>query len=142
MPKRRKKRRTRRSGSSALSIVRAARAAAKSALASLREEIRQMTAKLEKLVAEERSFRVDILGSAPARRGRPPKAGRRGRPPKRAARRKGPPLAERFFQKLPKSFTLDDVRKLAGRKAGISLAQWSRAKRIRKSGNGYQKVAA
>ena len=140
MPRGRKKRRTRRG--SALSIVRAARAAAKSALASLREEIRQMTAKLEQLVAEERSFKVEIFGSAPARRGRPPKQGRRGRAPKRVARRKGPPLAERYFTKLPKLFTLDDVRKLAGRKAGISLAQWSRAKRIKKTAKGYQKVAA
>ncbi len=101
-----------------------------------------MTGKLEKLVAEERSFKIDIFGAAPARRGRPPKAGRRGRPPKKASRRKGPPLADRYYKKLGSSFTLDDVRKLAGRKAGISLAQWSRAKRIRKSAKGYQKVAA
>jgi len=142
MPRGRKKRRARRGGSGALSVVRAARVAAKNALASLREEIRQLTTKLENLVAEERSFKIDIFGSAPARRGRPPKQGRRGRPPKAAARRKGPPLAERYFKKLASSFTLDDVRKLAGRKAGISLAQWSRAKRIRKSGKGYTKVAA
>jgi hypothetical protein len=42
---------------------------------------------------------------------------------------------------LPNTFGLDEVRKLAGRKAGISLAQWSRAKRIRKVGEKYQKVS-
>ena len=140
MPRGRKKRRG--VGASALSIVRAARNAAKNAMASLREEIRETSAKLEKLIAEERSFKIDLFGSAPARRGRPPKKGRRGRPAKKTVRRKGPPLAERFFKKLGNTFTLDDVRKLAGRKAGISRAQWSRSKRIRKSGKGYQKVAA
>ncbi len=139
MPRGRKKRRAR--GTGALSVVRAARVAAKNALASLRDEIRDLTTKLEKLVAEERSFKIDIFGSAPARRGRPPKSAGRGRAP-RKARRKGPPAADRYFKKLGKSFTLDDVRKLAGRKAGISLAQWSRAKRIKKSANGYTKVAA
>ena len=140
MPRGRRKRRG--GASSALSIVRAARAAAKNALASLREEIRQTTAKLQKLVSEERSFKVEIFGSAPARRGRPPKNGRRARPAKKVVRRKGPPLADRYFKKLGNTFTLEEVRKLAGRKAGISLAQWSRAKRIRKSGKGYQKIAA
>jgi hypothetical protein len=140
MARGRKKTRARRAG--ALSVVRAARDAAKNALASLRAEIRKTTAKLQQLVSEERSFKVDIFGSAPARRGRPPKAGRRGRPAKKRARRKGPPAAERYFKQLGKSFTLEDVRKLAGRKAGISLAQWSRARRIRKSGKGYEKVAA
>jgi hypothetical protein len=130
---------------SALTIVRQARAAAKSALDSLREEIRATTNRLAKLVAEEKSFRLDLFG-APARRGgRPPgrlrKArGRRPAAPRRA-RRKGTPRAERFFRKLGNTFTLEDVRKIAGRKAGISLAQWSRAKRIRKAGKGYQKVA-
>src|SRR5690348_14716903 len=132
MARGKRKRRTRSAG--ALSVVRAARAAAKNAIASLREEIRQTTAKLQQLITEERSFKIDIFGSAPARRGRPPKAARRGRPPKKAApRRKGPPAADRYFKQLGKTFTLEDVRKLAGRKAGISLAQWSRAKRIRKS---------
>jgi hypothetical protein len=139
MPRGRKRRK--RKPVNALSIVRAARTAAKSALASLRDEIRNTTAKLEKLISEERSFKVEIFGSAPARRGRPPKAARRGRTAKKT-RRRGAPVAERYFQKLGNSFTLEDVRKLAGRRAGISLAQWSRAKRIRKSGKGYQKVAA
>jgi len=139
MPRGRKKRRAR--GTGALSVVRAARVAAKNALSSLRDEIRDLTTKLEKLVAEERSFKIDIFGAAPARRGRPPKAGRGGAA-KKTVRRKGPPLAERYFKKLGKTFTLEDVRKLAGRKAGISLAQWSRSKRIKKSGSGYTKVAA
>jgi hypothetical protein len=139
MPRGRKSGRSR--ASSALSIVRAARAAAKSALDSLREEIQTTKAKLEKLISEERSFKIDIFGGE-ARRGRGAKPGRRGRAPKKAARRKGPPLAEKYFAKLGSTFTLDDVRKLAGRRAGISLAQWSRAKRIRKAGKGYQKVAA
>src|SRR5262245_38685948 len=144
MPKRR-----RRTGriASALTIVRQARAAAKSALESLREEIRTTASKLSKLVAEEKSFRLDLFG-APARRrggrgpGRPRQArGKRPAAPRRA-RRKGTPQAEKFFRKLGNTFSLEDVRKIAGRKAGISLAQWSRAKRIRKAGKGYQKVSA
>ena len=147
MPKRRRRRR--RVAAGALSIVRQARAAAKSALDTLRNEIRQTTARLAKLVSEERSFRLELFGGGskrgPAkgtgRRGRPP--GRRGRPPKAAASaRRRTPLAEKYFAKLPNTFSLEDVRKLAGRKAGISLAQWSRAKRIKKSGKGYQKMAA
>ena len=140
---RRRKRAGRMAG--ALSIVRQARAAAKSALESLREEIRTTTNRLAKLVAEEKSFRLDLFG-APARRGgrrpgRPRKA--RGKRPAaaRRVRRKGTPRAEKFFRQLGNTFTLEDVRKIAGRKAGISLAQWSRAKRIRKAGKGYQKVA-
>lgn len=124
---------------SALAIVRAARAAAKNALDSLREEIRTTATKLEKLVNEERSFKADLFGAGAAgRRGRG--AAAKGARPK--ARRKGPPRAEKYFKKLGNTFTLDDVRKVAGRQAGISLAQWSRAKRIRKVGKGYQKVAA
>jgi hypothetical protein len=143
MPKRRK-----RTGriASALTIVRQARAAAKSALESLRDEIRNTTTKLANLVAEEKSFRLDLFGT-PTRRGsrgpgRPRKAlGKRPTAPRRA-RRKGAPRAEKFFRRLGNTFTLEDVRKIAGRKAGISLAQWSRAKRIRKAGKGYQKIPA
>ena len=140
------RRRRRKAMESALSIVRQARVAAKSALESLRNEIRTTTARLAKLVSEERSFRLDLFGTPKpraargARRGRKSVAGR-GRPRKRAARR-GTPLAEKYFAKLGNTFSLEDVRKLAGRKAGISLAQWSRAKRIRKSAKGYQKTAA
>lgn len=136
MPRRRRRRKPL---TSALTIVRAARAAAKNALDSLREEIRTTATKLEKLLSEERSFKADLFGGgAPARRGRG--AAAKGARPR--ARRKGPPRAEKFFKKLGNTFTLDDVRKVAGRQAGISLAQWSRAKRIRKVGKGYQKAAA
>jgi hypothetical protein len=131
---------------SALSIVRQARAAAKSALDSLRKEIRATTDRLAKLISEEKSFRLELFGgakpSAARGAGRARKsAGRRGRP-RKSTKRRGTPLAEKYFAKLGNTFSLDDVRKLAGRKAGISLAQWSRAKRIRKSGKGYQKIAA
>jgi len=138
MPRRR---RQKKQAMSALAIVRAARAAAKNALDSLREEIRSTTARLQKLISEERSFKAELFGGAkPAgRRGkRVPRAAKR---PKRAGR-KGTPKAERFFEKLGNTFTLEDVRALAGKRAGISLAQWSRAKRIRKTAKGYQKVAA
>ena len=138
MPKRRR-RKTVMAG--ALTVVRQARAAAKNALDSLREEIRLTAARLAKLVAEEKSFRLDLFGArTPAGRG-PSRKGR-GAAPKARKRRKGTPRAERFFAKLGKTFSLEDVRKLAGRKAGISLAQWSRAKRIKKVGKGYQKLAA
>jgi hypothetical protein len=142
-----RKRGRRKASENALAIVRQARAAAKSALDSLREEIKATAARLQKLITEERSFKFDLFGGV-TRRARGAagrrKAARRGRPPKRAraSRRKGTPLAERFFSKLPRSFTLDEVRKIAGSKAGISLAQWSRAKRIRKTAAGYQKTAA
>jgi hypothetical protein len=130
----------------ALSIVRQARAAAKSALESLRNEIQTTTARLAKLISEEKSFRFELFGGPKRRAARRAGGGRkrvmpRGRPRKRATRR-GTPLAEKYFAKLGNTFTLEDVRKLAGRKAGISLAQWSRAKRIRKSAKGYQKTAA
>ncbi|HSD09916.1 MAG TPA: hypothetical protein VLF14_02965 [Candidatus Binatia bacterium] len=140
----RKKRGRRRVAPGALMIVRRARAAAKSALDSLRSEIRLTTAKLAKLVSEERIFKSELFGAAPARQprpGRPRKAGRGGKPARVRPRRRGTPQAEKYFRKLGKAFTLEDVRKLAGRRAGISIAQWSRAKRIRKVGDGYQKVA-
>jgi hypothetical protein len=136
-----------------LAIVRQARTAASKALQSLRAEIKATTARLQELVEEERQFRSELFGAVRerlgmaggVRRGRPP-----GRPPGRPAgrrvaarpRRKGPPKADRYFSQLGNSFTLDDVRKLAGRAAGISLAQWSRAKRIKKTGKGYQKLAS
>ena len=131
---------------SAFTIVRQARAAAKSALDSLREEIRSTTARLAKLIAEERSFKFELFGGLGRRRragaGRPRKAAGRGAAGRKRSRRRGTPQAEKFFEKLGKTFSLEDVRKLAGRRAGISLAQWSRAKRIRKVGKGYQKLAA
>lgn len=125
----------------ALTIVRQA----KSALDSLRQQIRNITNKLQTLQADEKSIIAALFGSSTPGRGRrgpgrPPGTGRRGRKAAARPRRKGPPLAERYFAKLRSAFSLEDVRKLAGRRAGISLAQWSRAKRIRKVANGYQKV--
>jgi len=43
--------------------------------------------------------------------------------------------------KLPAKFTIDDVRKVAGRATAISLAQWARSKKLRKTATGYQKAA-
>ncbi len=143
MPRRRKRRN--RPGAGALNIVRQARAAAKNALDSLRSEIKSTAARLQQLITEERSFKFELFGGGARRRGpgRPRGSARRGRPrTRKAARRKGPPAAEKFFARLRSSFSLEDVRKVAGKKAGISLAQWSRAKRIKKTAKGYQKVAA
>jgi hypothetical protein len=127
-----------------LGFVAKARAAASKALQSLRAEINATRKRLETLIAEERSFRADLFGGD--RRGR---SGRVGRPPgkrsaakKARARRKGPPKADTYFKKLPKAFTIDQVRKLAGKASGISLAQWARAKKIKKTASGYEKVAA
>ena len=79
MPRRKRGRRGAATG--ALMIVRQARAAAKSALDSLRGEISLTTAKLAKLVSEERIFKSELFGASPARKrrgpGRPRKAGRR-----------------------------------------------------------------
>ncbi|MGH7821064.1 MAG: hypothetical protein ACREQ9_14970, partial [Candidatus Binatia bacterium] len=118
----------------------AARAAAANALQALRDEIRQAQARLEKLIESERSFRTELFGgtsSGTRGRARQPKRATTARRP----RRQGPPIADRFFKQLPKSFTLEDVRKVAGRLSGVSLAQWSRAKKIKKVGKGYRKAA-
>jgi DNA primase catalytic subunit len=74
------------------------------------------------------------------KRGRP--AGRKTVARKAKPRRKGPPKADNFLAKLPAKFTIDDVRKVAGKKAtAISLAQWARAKKVKKVAGGYQKVS-
>jgi len=52
-----------------------------------------------------------------------------------------PPKADKFLAKLPAKSTIDDVRKVAGRAAPISLAQWARAKKVKKVAGGYQKVS-
>jgi hypothetical protein len=128
-----------------LGFVAQARAAASEALSNLRREIAATRKHLETLIAEERSFRLDLFGTG--RPGRPRGGGEKvARPAGRTAaarkpRRKGPPKADTFFAKLPGKFTIDDVRKLAGKAAGISLAQWARAKKIKKTATGYQKVA-
>lgn len=140
----RRKRRANAVASGALGVVRQAREAAKSALGKLRQEIAATRALLENLLEEERIFKSDVFGGTSAGRGRAASA--KSKAPavrKRRKRRapKRPPRAEKFFEKLPSTFTLEDVRKLAGRGAGISLAQWSRAKRIKKVGDKYQKVS-
>ncbi|MGH7856702.1 MAG: hypothetical protein ACREQY_05170 [Candidatus Binatia bacterium] len=138
--RRRRKRRPRASG--ILATIEAARGAAASALKTLRAEIRLARARLEKLIESERSFRLELFGGSPARGARRTRGGgklRRARRP--TPRRKGPPKADRFFKRLPQSFSLDDLRKVAGRLTGVSLAQWSRAKKVKKVGGGkYQKA--
>jgi hypothetical protein len=132
-------------GADVLGLVASAREASRAALQELRREISVTRRFLEKLMAEERSFRSELFGGGGP--GRPRGGGKNvGRPAGRTAagrkpRRKGPPKADQFFAKLPGKFTIDDVRRLAGKAAGISLAQWARAKKIKKTANGYQKVA-
>ena len=143
-PKRRGRRK--RTAQGALGVIRQAREAAKAALVRLRSEIASTRTALGRLIQEEKVFRTDLFGAGPGRPGR-----KRGRPAgaktgvrrrrRRGGRPKGPPRAEKFFARLGKTFSLDDVRKLAGRSAGISLAQWSRAKRIKKVGDKYTKLA-
>src|SRR5262245_46573173 len=97
--RRRRKSRLQKLGADVLSMVTSAREASKTALQQLRKEISAARRLLEKLVTEERSFRLDLFGvGAP---GRPRGAGKSrrkpGRPPGRKAatrrakpRRKGP----------------------------------------------------
>jgi hypothetical protein len=128
-----------------LGFVAQARAAASQALSNLRREIVATSKRLETLIAEERSFRLDLFGTGGP--GRPRGVGKKVARPAgrtlaaRKPRRKGPPKADAYFKKLPGKFTIDDVRKLAGKAAGISVAQWARAKKIKKTASGYQKVA-
>jgi hypothetical protein len=132
-----------------LSMVKTAREASRAALEQLRTEIGVAKRQLEKLVNEQRSFRLDLFGaSGPGRPRGAGKARKRGRPAGRKAvarrakrRRKGPAKADTFLAKLPTKFTIDDVRKVAGKAAPISLAQWARSKKVKKTGDGYQKVA-
>ena len=147
--RRRRKSRLQKLGADVLSMVASARDASKSALQQLRKEITAARSQLEKLVTEERSFKSDLFGTSGP--GRPRGAGqsrKRGRPAGRKAvarkaqpRRKGPAKADSFFAKLPAKFTIDDVRKVAGKATGISLAQWARSKKVKKTATGYQKVA-
>jgi len=131
-----------------LSIVASAREASKAALQQLRKEISAARGLLEKLVTEQRSFKFDLFGTgAPGRPRGAAKSRKPGRPAAREAaarrakpRRKGPAKADKFLAKLPSKFTIDDVRKIAGKAAPISLAQWSRAKKIKKVAGGYEKA--
>jgi len=147
--RRRRKSRLQKIEADVLSMVTSAREASKVALQQLRREIAAARRQLEKLVTEERSFRLDLFGTGG--RGRPggtAKSRKRGvaagkkRPAKRAKpRRKGPAKADKFLAKLPAKFTIDDVRKVAGKAAPISLAQWARSKKVKKVAGGYQKAA-
>jgi hypothetical protein len=145
---RRKQSRLRQLKADVISIVTSARKLSKNALLQLRKEISAARNRLEKLVGEERSFKLDLFGTGGPGRPRAVSRSRRaGRPPgskttvrKAKPRRKGPPKADRFFAKLPSKFTIEDVRKLAGKATGVSLAQWARAKKMKKTAGGYQKV--
>jgi len=124
-----------------LAFVAQARAAASKALRDLRKEISATRKRLEALIAEERSFRLDLFGiGGPGRRrkvGRP--AATKAAP--RKPRRKGTPKADSYLKKLPSMFTIEQVRKLAGKATGVSLAQWARSKKVKTTASGYQKVA-
>jgi hypothetical protein len=146
---RKRRKRKSRLQSDVLSVVSSAREASKTALQQLRKEISTARRQLEKLVTEERSFRLDLFGTGrlggPRPAGKSRKAGRPAskKPAARRAkpRRKGPAKADNFLAKLPARFTIDDVREVAGEATPISLAQWSRAKKVRKTAEGYRKVA-
>jgi len=146
MAKRRRRRsRLQKLGADVLSMVMSARDASKSALQQLRKEISATRSTLEKLVTEERSFKLDLFGTGVP--GRPRVAAKSRKPGRKPAarrakpRRKGPAKADKFLAKLPAKFTIDDVRKIAGKATPISLAQWARAKKIKKVAGGYQKAA-
>jgi hypothetical protein len=149
MAKRRRRRsRLQKLGADVLAMVSSARDASKAALQQLRKEITAARSQLEKLVTEERSFKLDLFGTGGP--GRPRGAGqsrKRARPAGRKAvarkaqpRRKGPAKADMFLAKLPSKFTIDAVRKVAGKATPISLAQWARAKKVRKTATGYEKI--
>lgn len=137
------KRRRRRSKSvGVLDLIQGAKTNAKKALDGLRREISDMEKRLADLMSEERDFLAEISGKAVSRAralvsGPGLRRRRRGRPAKR-----GPAKADKFFAKLPEKFSLEQVRKLAGKLSGVSLAQWSRAQKIRKTAEGYIKQAA
>ncbi len=149
MAKRRRRSRLQQLKADVLGMVTSARNLSKAALLQLRQEISATRSRLEKLVGEERSFKLDLFGTGgpgrPRTVSRPRTAGRpegTTSPARKAKpRRKGPPKADKFLAKLPSKFTIDDVRKVAGKATGISLAQWARAKKVKKTADGYQKVA-
>src|SRR6516225_5019807 len=146
--RRRRKRRAQKVVADVLSIVMSAREASRVALQQLRKEISATRAKLEKLVTEERSFKLDLFGTGgPGRPRGAAKSRKRGRPAGRKAvarrakpRPKGLAKAEAYLAKLPAKFTIDDVRKVAGKAAPVSLAQWARSKKVRKVAGGYEKI--
>jgi hypothetical protein len=131
-----------------LGLVKSARDASRSALQHLRKEISATRTKLEELVTEERSFKLDLFGiGGPGRPRGAAKSQKRGRPAGKKVvagrakpRPKGPAKADKFLGKLPNRFTIDDVRRIAGKATAISLAQWARAKKVKKTATGYEKV--
>ena len=149
MAKRRRRSRLPQLKADVLGMVTSARNLSKTALLQLRKEIDATRSRLETLVGEERSFKLDLFGTGGSGRPRtvkrPLSAGRpatgKAKAPKSTPSRKGPPKADKFLAKLPGKFTIDYVRKVAGKATGISLAQWVRAKRVKKTADGYQKVA-
>ena len=149
MAKRRRRSRLQQLKADVLGMVTSARNLSKAALLQLRKEIGATRSRLEKLVGEERSFKLDLFGAGGPGRPRAVSRSPRARRPagskatarKAKPRRKGPPKADTFFAKLPRKFTIDDARKVAGKATGISLAQWVRAKKVKKTADGYQKVA-
>jgi hypothetical protein len=135
-------------GTDVLSMVASARKASKAALQQLRKEISATRSKLEKLVGEESGFKLDLFGTGAPGRPRGAAKPRPGRPVGRKAvarrakpRRKGPAKADKYLAKLPSKFTIDDVRRVAGKAAPISLAQWARSKKVKKVAGGYHKAA-
>jgi hypothetical protein len=141
MATRRRRRGAQKLGADVLALVEEARETSKTALQQLRGEIAATRRRLEKLTTEERSFRLDLFGGGePDRPRRVAQTTARKTGATRGARRKVPPKADRFFAKLPKTFSIDDVRKLAGKAAPISVAQWTRSKKIKKTASGYAKV--
>jgi hypothetical protein len=149
MAKRRRRSRLQQLKADVLGMVTSARNLSKAALLQLRKEISATRSHLENLVGEERTFKLDLFGTGgpgrpravtgPRKAGRP--VGKRATARKAQPRRKGPPKADKFFAKLPSKFTIDEVRKLAGKATPISVAQWVRAKRVKKTASGYEKVA-
>ena len=148
MAKRRRRSRLQQLKTDVLGMVTSARNLSKVALLQLRKEISATRSLFEKLVGEERSFKLDLFGTGSPGRPRATRKSRKaGRPAggrtraRKQPRRKGPPKADKFFAKLPSKFTIEDVRKLAGKATPISVAQWVRAERVKKTAEGYQKIA-
>ncbi len=149
MAKRRRRNRLQQLKADVLGMVSSARNLSRAALLQLRQEISATRSGLENLVGEERSFNLDLFGTGgpgrPRAVSKSPRAGRsagKGAKARKATvRRKGPAKADKFFAKLPSKFMIDYVRKLAGKATPISVAQWVRAKRVKKTASGYEKVA-
>ena len=107
-----------------LGMVTSARNLSKAALLQLRKEISATRSRLENLVGEERSFKLDLFGtggpgrprtvSGSRKAGRP--AGRRATARKAKPRRKGPPKADKSWQSCLVSSPLTTFGRLPGRR--------------------------